>query len=125
MCTCATRTNPATGVLRDVILGEDPFPETTAGVLTSLGDMLTSVEGTAGSIGFGNWTGVAAESRDIETPTLDGVAPSDPAYPVVVTLGVGYAEARADAVMPFVDWLLSEEGQAALIELGMIGASTE
>jgi phosphate transport system substrate-binding protein len=110
----------ATVLLRQVIFGDAPFSETVAGTLTSSGDMLAAVEGTPNSIGFGIWTGNAAAER-VKPLTLDGIAVNDPAYPIISPLGIGYVENRHEVVQPLVDWLLSERGQTALQEIGVIG----
>lgn len=112
----------ATGRLRKVIVGNDPFPETVAGVLTSVGDMLTAVQGAPGSIGFATWTGVATSDKNVKAVTLDGMKPDDAKYAVILPLGIGYAEGRQDAAKPFIDWLLSDKGQTQLHQLGVIGA---
>lgn len=111
----------ATGRLRKDIVGSEPFPETIAGVLTSVGDMISSVKGTPGSIGFASWTAVAAGDKDVKAVTIDGVKPDDGNYAVILPLGIGYAEGKQEALKPFVDWLLSAEGQTALQNLGVIG----
>lgn len=111
----------ATGRLRKDIVGSDPFPETVAGVLTSVGDMISSVEGTPGSIGFATWTAVATGDKDVKAVTIDGVKPDDGNYAVILPLGVGYAEDKLDAAKPFIEWLVSAKGQAALQKLGVIG----
>jgi hypothetical protein len=54
---------------------------------------------------------------------VDGVVPGDPAYSIAVPLGIGYRAERASAVQPLIDWLLSEQGQAALQPLDVRTAS--
>lgn len=110
----------ATIRLRELVFGDTPFPETTAGVLSSSGDMLASIEGTPGSIGFGNWIATAASSKKVKTLTLDGIAPSSDTYPITTPLGVGYVESRQTMVQPLLDWLVSETGQATLRKHGVI-----
>lgn len=114
----------ATAQLRKVILGDTPFPETVAGVLTSSGDMLSTIEGTPGSIGFGYWIANVASDAKVKTVTVDGHAPDVAAYPVTIPLGLGYVEDRQETVQPLLDWLVSETGETALVELGVITPST-
>ncbi len=111
--------------LRELIFGETPFPETIAGVLGGAGDMLTSVEGTPGSIGFGNWIATVGSDKKVKTVTLDGVAPNDDTYSIATPLGIGYVEDRQEAVQPLLDWVASERGQAALRDLGVINLPSE
>lgn len=110
--------------LREVILGETPFPETVAGVLASAGDMLTTVAGTPGGIGFGNWIATVGSDKKVKTVTLDGVAPSADTYPVATPLGIGFVEGRMEVVQPLLDWLVSEPGQTVLRTLGVINLPT-
>jgi phosphate transport system substrate-binding protein len=114
----------ATGQLRKDIFGDTPFLETVAGVLTSSGDMLSTIEGTPGSIGFGNWIATVGSDTKVKTVTLDGHTPDVAAYPVTTALGLGFVEGREETVQPLLNWLVSETGQAALGELGVISPST-
>ncbi len=114
----------ATGQLRKDIFGDTSFPETVAGVLTSSGDMLSTIEGTPGSIGFGNWIATVGSDKKVKTVTLDGFTPDVVDYPVATALGLGFVEDRREAVQPLLDWLVSEKGQAALRKLGVIIPST-
>lgn len=109
----------ATIQLRKDIFGETPFPDTVAGVLPLSDDMLTAVEGTPGSIGFGNWIATVGSDKKVKTVTLDGYAPDVADYPVATALGIGFVEGRQEAVQPLIDWLGSEAGQAALGKLGV------
>lgn len=109
----------ATGVLRDTIIGVTPFPET-AIVLTSSGDMNRSVAESDYSIGFGTWPSVLGSGLDITGIAVDGITPTDPDYPMVTTLGIGYLEANSTEVQPLVDWLQSDAGRTTLETLGVI-----
>jgi phosphate transport system substrate-binding protein len=109
----------STQALREAVFGDTPFPET-AQVLTSQGDMIAIVEGTPNSVGFGTWPAVLADSAGVKAIALDGVLPSDPTYPITGVVGVGYLSERQTDVQPLFDWLLSENGQAALQEFGVI-----
>jgi phosphate transport system substrate-binding protein len=110
----------STKALRQTILGETPFPETVAHVLTSQGDMLAAVEGTPGSVGIATWSATLATGAKVKAVTIDGVAPGDSSYPMMSTLGIGYLEDRQADVQPLSDWLLSENGRAALGEFEVI-----
>lgn len=109
----------ATGALRKAIFGDTPFPETAAGVMTSAGDMLTAIESTPGSIGFGNWSGVLASDKKVAAAALDGIKPGEAEYAVKVIQGVGYTEQRQAVVQPLLDWLTSDAGQAVLQQRGV------
>lgn len=110
----------ATVLLRQLIFGDTPFPETVAGVLTSLGDMLTTIEATPGSIGFASWTGVVAGDKKVQAVTLDGIQPNDPEYSAQLPLGIGYVTNHKETVQPLITWLTSQKGREALQQLGVI-----
>jgi phosphate transport system substrate-binding protein len=110
----------STKALRSVIMGDTPFAETLAQVLTSQGDMLAAVSGTPGSVGIATWPTALAAGAEVQPVNLDGIAPGNPVYPMVNPLGIGYLADRQADVQPLVDWLLSAEGQAALQEFDMI-----
>ncbi|MBL8161989.1 MAG: substrate-binding domain-containing protein [Anaerolineae bacterium] len=110
----------STIALRQTLFGDTPFPETVAGVLASAGDMISTIAKTPGAVGFGNWVVTVASDQVIKTLTLDGISPDEDAYPVVTALGIGYIDSRSEAIQPLLDWLLSERGQVALVELGLI-----
>lgn len=59
--------------LRKNILGETPFPDS-AKTLTSQGDMITSVEGTPGSIGIAAWPAILATKAKVQGIAVDGVS---------------------------------------------------
>ena len=108
-----------TKAVRKAVFGDTPFLET-AQMMGSLGDMLTAVAGTPGSIGYANWPAVVATEAKVNAITVDGVGPNDPTYPGVLQLGIGYLPERQAEVQPLVDWLQSERGQARLAESGVI-----
>lgn len=110
----------ATVTLRNMIFGETPFPDTSAGVITSAGDMLTALESTPGSIGFGNWSGLVASNKKVAAAALDGIEPGASDYLVNQPMGIGYSETRQEAVQPLLDWLMSEAGQAVLLQRGVL-----
>jgi phosphate transport system substrate-binding protein len=103
----------STQVLRETIFGEIEFAAN-AEILTSQGDMEAAVEGTPASVGFGSWPAALASGTDIHYIAVDEMAPTDPANPLLKPLGLSYLAAREADVQPLIDWLLSENGQAAL-----------
>jgi phosphate transport system substrate-binding protein len=109
----------STQALREHALGDTPFPETTT-VLTSQSDMQAAVAGTPGSVGMGSWPAAFASGAKVQPIALDGVAPGDSAYPMVSPVGIGYLSTDEANVQPLINWLLSEQGQAALGEFDVI-----
>lgn len=105
--------------LREVILGETPFPDT-AKTLISQEDMIVSVQGTPGAIGIAGWPVVLAVKAKVQTVSIDGVEVSDSAYPMLNTAGIGYLANRQSDVQPLIDWLSSTEGQSAIKALGFV-----
>lgn len=112
----------STQSIREYIFGDAPFAEQ-AEVLTSQSDMQAAVAGTPGGVGFGSWPAALAEGAGVEPISIDGVAPGDPAYPMPSPVGIGYLAAGEKDVQPLIDWLLSEQGQAALGEFDVIVTS--
>ncbi|MBZ0318543.1 MAG: substrate-binding domain-containing protein [Anaerolineae bacterium] len=110
----------ATGALRDLLFGDAAFAETTTAVLTSAGDMVTVVEGTPGSFGFGTWSGIVARGADVKPLKLNGVLPQEFGYAITQPLGFGYLQATQADVQPLLDWFASEQGQTRLVELGVV-----
>ncbi len=104
----------ATRILRQSILGDTPFPVRSVQVLTGADAMLTAVEGTPGSVGFGLWPGAVAKNAQVHPIALNNILPTDPAYPLVTPLGIGYRSDHQAKVQPLLEWLSSERGQAAL-----------
>lgn len=109
----------ATGALRSSLYGDAVFAATTTAVLTSAGDMVTVVEGTPGSFGFGTWSGIVARGAEVKPLKLDGVLPHQTGYSITQPLGFGYLQVTQADVQPLLDWFTSEQGQARLIELGV------
>ncbi len=109
----------STKVLRQAIFSDAPFSET-AQVLTSQADMQVAVAGTPDSIGYGSWPSAFAAGANVQPIALNGIAPGDSAYPYVTPIGIGYLSERKADVQPLIDWLLSEQGQAALGEFDVI-----
>jgi len=110
----------STDALRSFVMGDTPFPETMAQVITSQSDMFASVAGTPGSIGVGTWPAVLATGAKVNVVAIDGVAPGDPHYPMKNPLGIGYLANRQDDMQPLIDWLQSGKGQTALQKFDVI-----
>ncbi len=113
-------TEPDTIMLRQAVFGDTPFPATVAGVLNSQYEMQDAVSGTPDSIGYGSWPAALSTGAAVQGITLNGIAPADPANPIVAPIGIGYLGNRQADVQPLIDWLLSERGQAALKSFGVI-----
>jgi len=109
----------STKVLRQTIFGDTPFPET-AHVLISQADMQVAVAKTPGSVGFGSWPSALANRTNVDAVILDGVAPSDPIYSILIPIGVGYLVERKADMQPLINWLLSEQGRVALREFDVL-----
>jgi len=110
----------STKALRSVVMGDVPFAESVAQVLTSQGDMLAAVAGTPDSVGIATWPTALAKGAEVQAVTIDGVSPGDSNYPMTSPLGIGYLADRQAEVQPLIDWLRSEQGRAALGEYDMI-----
>lgn len=110
---------PGTKKLRAAVFGDTPFPEQ-ALMLTDPSELVTLVEGTRGGVGYVIWPVALATGADVQPVVLDGVAPDESAYPVTTPFGIAYLADRQADVQPLIDWLLSEKGEAALREFGVI-----
>ncbi len=106
--------------LRENIIGDTPFDDTVAQVLTSQSDMLAAVERTMGSVGIATWPTTLAKGTNVSVVRIDGIAPGDPNYAMVGPLGIGFLANRQADVQPLADWLTSEQGQTALREFEII-----
>jgi phosphate transport system substrate-binding protein len=109
----------STKSLRAAIFGDTAFPEI-ALVQTSQTNMQAVVAATPGAVGFGAWPAAVAEKAEVTGLALDGVAPGDPANPMVTPVGIGVMQPRQAEVQPLIDWLLSEQGRAALEKIAVI-----
>jgi phosphate transport system substrate-binding protein len=109
----------STKALRQTAFGDTEFAGSVE-VLTSQSAMQTAVAGTPSSVGFGSWPSALAAGTNVQAVALDGVEPSDPSYPLKGPIGIGYLSERQEDVQPLIDWLLSEPGQMALQEFGVI-----
>ncbi len=108
-----------TKALRSEVLGDIEFSET-AQVMTSQSDMISAIENTPGAVGMCTWPAAAAIGAKVNSLALDGVSPSDLAYPVTTSMGIGYLAEHETDVQILLDWLVSEEGQAALRDVDML-----
>jgi phosphate transport system substrate-binding protein len=109
----------ATSALREAIFGEAAFADS-AVVLTSAGDMLSAVEGTENSVGFGTWPAALAEGSDVSAVALDGVTPGEDTYPITNAMGLAFLADRQSDVQPLIDWLQAAHGQEMLAGFDMI-----
>lgn len=109
----------STKALRSAVLGDTPFLKT-ARTLTSQSEMQEAVATTPHSVGVGSWPSALAAGVDVRAVALDGVAPGDPAYPMVAPIGIGYLSDHKAEVQPLIDWLLSAQGKTALQKFGVI-----
>lgn len=72
-----------------------------------------AVEGKADTIGFGPYSG--AISAEVNILSIDGVAPTDAAYPSATTLALIYKpDARTGGVAKFLDFTQSSAGRMAI-----------
>lgn len=109
----------STTALRETLFGDEPFAET-AQIMTSQGDMLNAVERIEGAIGFGTWPAALAAGAKVKPVAIEGVRPDNSLYPVIGVLGLGFLAERQEDVQPLIDWLLSEAGKTALLNIGVI-----
>jgi phosphate transport system substrate-binding protein len=108
-----------TKAFREYFFKDAIFAET-APVLTSQGEMLSAIEGTPGGVGMATWPTALASGAEVVGASLDGVPPGDPDFPMMGEIGIGYLSDRQEDVQPLIEWLLSENGMAALQEFEVI-----
>jgi phosphate transport system substrate-binding protein len=108
-----------TKVIREHVLGDVLFTEM-AQIMGGLGDMTAAVETTPGSVGYANYPGVVGSGVDVQAIAVDGFEHDNLGYLAVLELGIGYLPERQSDVQPLIDWLLSDSGQSALREAGMM-----
>jgi phosphate transport system substrate-binding protein len=108
----------STQSIRGEIIGDMPFPAS-AEILVSQSEMQEKVSGTPGAVGFGSLPAALAAGADLVGLALDGISPTDPDFPIVSPIGVGFmSEYKADFQI-LLDWLLSDQGQQALGNVGV------
>ena len=107
--------------LRTAFIGEAPFAES-AQLMNSQTDMQTAVKSIGGAIGYGTWAAVVANENDTAVVPLiiDGIGIDNPLQEVISVMGIGYLADNQEKVQPIIDWLLSENGQAALQSAGVV-----
>ncbi len=113
-----------TGDIRDTYIGEAEFAAT-AVVMTSQTDMQNVVSSVAGAFGYATWATVVANNANVTNVIVDGLGVENPPETMTAYMGVGYLSTRASEVLPLVDWLVSEDGQAALQAIGVRPAASE
>lgn len=111
--------NGNTQILREKLLGSMSFPSS-AEIINSGDEMRTAVAVTTGSIGFGAWPPVKATGINVQPIALDGITPDDPLYPIINVFGISYREESASKIGPFIEWLVSMDGQSKLAEFGVL-----
>lgn len=104
--------------LRETFIGDVEFPDGTQ-PLESQTEMQESVANLEGAIGYGTWAAAVANQAEVTPLVIDGISVDSAPETLVTQQGIGYLEENADLMQPFVDWLLSEEGQAALREVAI------
>lgn len=82
-------------------------------------DALTYLENTPGSFGTTVLGLIVSEGRHVQTLTVNGASPLEPAYPLALTLLLVYRPERASsATHAFLEFARSKEGQRILIKAG-------
>jgi len=102
------------GVLQKTFPGfKDLVMTNQAKTATSTPESFGAVETNEGAIGFGPYSGAVA--ADVNILTVDGMAPTDPAYPSVTTIALIFKpESRAGHVASFLDFAVSMAGHNAI-----------
>jgi phosphate transport system substrate-binding protein len=105
------RDNAITSAFGQTLMQGTPYT-TNAQVLPDIQDVIATVRGVPGAIGYGNLFDLAAivgedneNSMDIKILTLDGLQPTDSAYPIASSVGIAYAPERAQEMQLIMDWL--------------------
>lgn len=109
----------STEALRKTVLGDTPFPASSQ-TLDGSAALRYSVAGAPGAIGYAIWPRVVIDGDDVQPLALDGVAPTEPAYPITIPLVISFMDSHRSTTQPLIDWLRSPAGQAALREIGVI-----
>ena len=86
---------------------------------TSTPESFASVEAKEGAIGFGPYSGALAANVNILT--VDGLAPTSPAYPSVTTLALIYKpDSRTGNVASFLEFTTSMAGRQAIVSANAV-----
>ncbi len=102
------------GVLKKTFPGFDSLVMTTrAKTAVSTPESFDAVEDKPGAIGFGPYSDAVV--ADVNILTIDGIAPTDAAYPSATTLALIYKEkSRTGHVARFLDFTRSAAGRTAI-----------
>ncbi len=111
-----------TKMIREAFFGEASFIET-AQALPGMGDMISAVEGTPGSIGYVNWPTAVAKESYLTPIAVNGLTFDASAYSAKLEIGIAYLPDREADVQPLLEWLDSEQGQSMLREFGVVSTS--
>lgn len=99
--------------IRETFIGDVEFTDS-ARLMSSQTDMQNAVTGVQGAIGYGTWATAIANEADLISLSIDEITVDNSPETMTSMMGVGYLGEREDDIQPFIDWLLSEEGQSAL-----------
>lgn len=110
--------------IREEFIGEDDFAES-AQVMLSQTDMQNVVSSVEGAIGYGTWAAVIANGAGVSSVTIDGIGLDNAPESMTTIMGIGYLSERAGDIQPLADWLLSEDGQNTLVEVGVAPLASE
>ncbi|MCI0713147.1 MAG: substrate-binding domain-containing protein [Chloroflexi bacterium] len=108
-----------THAMRKAVFNDIVFTEN-AVLASSMENMIDIVDTTPGAVGYASYPAVLATRADVIVLGFDSVDPISNAYPGLLEIGLSYLPDREPDIAPFVAWLLSDEGQAALRELRVV-----
>ena len=98
-----------TTAMRDYFLDGQLFVES-AHIVADEFALFGIVESIEGAIGYASWSG--KKYLELTSPTgymdaiqIDGLAPSDEAYPFMSSVGFAYLPERQDFLLPFFEWV--------------------
>lgn len=119
--------DPDEGNTKDVraaFIGDVEFVDS-AQVLDSQTDMQNTLSNVEGAIGYGTWVTALANDADVVSLTIDGIGVDNTPEEFYTVMGIGYLSDRSDDIQTLVDWLLSDDGQVALEDVGVIVNTSE
>ncbi|MBC7811423.1 MAG: substrate-binding domain-containing protein [Burkholderiales bacterium] len=105
--------------IREAFIGEEPFVDT-AQLMNSQTDMQNALSSVEGSLGYGTWATAIARDAAVTSVIIDGIGTDNPSEEIRSIMGIGYLADEQVTVQPLIDWLLSENGQTALQNVGVI-----
>lgn len=82
--------------------------------------MQDHVADTVGAVGSGSWPAAVAAGAELQFIALDAMSPCGDGYPCASPVEIGYLAEHREKVQPLINWLVSENGQAALRELDVL-----